>query len=120
MLDIRMKRVYAEASPDDGLRILVDRVWPRGISKEAAEVSEWLREIAPSDDLRQWFGHEPSRWPEFRDRYWSQLDDTPEVVERLRGLARRGRLTLVYGAKEERYNNARALKEYLEGNSELR
>jgi uncharacterized protein YeaO (DUF488 family) len=113
-LDIRLKRAYEEPSEGDGTRILVDRIWPRGVARDDAALDDWFRDVAPSDELRTWFGHEPSRWREFRRRYWEELDEMPEPVERLEGLARKGRLTLVYGARDEEHNNARALKEYLE------
>lgn len=111
--DIHLKRAYDPPSADDGTRVLVDGLWPRGVSKEAARLDLWLREIAPSDGLRGWFRHDPERWEEFRARYGRELDARPDEVARLRLLAGEGRLTLVYGARDERHNNARALREYL-------
>lgn len=112
---IKTKRVYDRPSRQDGLRVLVDRLWPRGMKKEDAKVDLWLKEVAPSDGLRKWYGHDPEKWPEFRRRYFRELDRKEEEVSRLRE-GRHGRnVTLLYSAREERYNNAAALKEYLEG-----
>ncbi len=113
-MDIRLKRAYSEAASDDGTRVLIDRLWPRGIAKENAHIDLWLKEIAPSTELRKWFGHEPSRWEKFRERYFHELDEHPDEVSRLRELAHSGPLTLVYGAKDEEHNDAVAIKEYLE------
>lgn len=113
-MQIWVKRVYTPAGRQDGARVLVDRVWPRGVSKEAAQIDEWLRDAAPSTALRKWFGHDPDRWEEFQRRYAKELDAATAAVERLAGYARRGRLTLVYGARDEQHNNAVALKAYLE------
>jgi uncharacterized protein YeaO (DUF488 family) len=113
-MDIRLKRAYEPASPEDGYRVLVDRLWPRGVSKDAARIDLWLREVAPSTDLRKWFGHDPARWAQFRTRYFRELDDRPEVIAQLRDLAREGVVTLVYGAKDREHNDAVALKDYLE------
>ncbi|MDA8164157.1 MAG: DUF488 domain-containing protein [Desulfobacteraceae bacterium] len=113
-MDIRVKRVYAKPEASDGLRVLVDRIWPRGLKKEAAGIDWWPREIAPSSGLRQWFGHEPSRWDEFRERYFRELESQGEMLAELREKAGKGPLTLVFGAREEEHNNAVALKEYLE------
>lgn len=112
-LEIRLKRAYEEPSEGDGARVLVDRIWPRGVSREEAQVALWLREVAPSDGLRRWFGHDPERWEQFRERYWKELGEREEVGV-LEGLARQGGVTLVFGAKDEEHNNAVALKEYLE------
>jgi uncharacterized protein YeaO (DUF488 family) len=112
-MKIRLKRVYEPASKGDGCRVLVDRVWPRGVRKEEAQIDVWLKEVAPSTALRKWFGHEPARWEEFEKRYFAELNAHPEVVEELVRLAKRGLVTLVYGAKDETHNNAVALKEYL-------
>ncbi|WP_066729743.1 DUF488 domain-containing protein [Desulfuromonas sp. DDH964] len=113
-MEIAVKRAYEEPSAKDGRRILVDRIWPRGRSKEVMQLDAWLKEVAPSDELRKWFGHEPEKWPEFKRRYFAELDDHPEAVAELRGLLGRGRVTLVFGARDEAHNNAVALKEYLE------
>ncbi len=111
---IRTKRAYEPPHPTDGERYLVDRLWPRGVKKDAARLSGWLQEVAPSDRLRRWFGHDPARWNEFCQRYFAELDDRAEAWEPILERAREGNLTLVYGAKDEQHNNARALKSYLE------
>ena len=110
----RLKRVYEPAAPDDGLRVLVERLWPRGLSKEAAAVDRWLKDLAPSPELRRWFGHEPARWPEFQDRYRAELDAMPEAVEDLAALCRQGPVTFVYAARDQERNSALLLKRYLE------
>jgi len=109
-----IKRVYAPADPSDGKRVLVDRLWPRGLTKERASVDVWMRDIAPSEELRKWFGHEPERWQEFRRRYHGELDRNPDALARLREMAEDGPVTLLFGAKDEEHNQAVALKEYLE------
>lgn len=116
-MTIRVKRVYEPPSADDGLRVLVDRLWPRGLSRDKARVDYWPRDIAPSDGLRRWFGHDAVKWPEFKKRYFRELAAKPETVEELASLARRRRVTLLFGAAETRYNNAVALKEFLAGKS---
>lgn len=110
---VTIKRIYEPAASDDGARVLVDRVWPRGISKEKAALTLWLKEIAPSTGLRKWFGHDPARWAEFRRRYHAELDDNPEPVAQLKRLIRSGRVTLLFGAKDAQHNQAQALAEYL-------
>ena len=110
---VKLKRVYEPPQRDDGYRILVDRLWPRGIAKEKAGFDLWLKEIAPSDALRKWFGHDPTRWARFRERYFRELDKSIEAVAELRRHVRKGTVTLLYAAKDEQFNNARALKEYL-------
>lgn len=114
MTEIRLRRAYEEPGPMDGQRILVDRVWPRGISKEDLELDAWLKDIAPSDALREWFGHDPGKWGAFKDRYTKELDEREEAVAAIRERCGEGRVTLVYGAKDEKRNNAVALKDYLE------
>lgn len=111
---IHLKRAYEPSAPEDGFRILVDRLWPRGIARDAAHVDLWLKEIAPSTELRKWFAHDPEKWAEFRKRYAEELDSRPAEVERLAECVRRGAVTLVYGAKDQQHNQAVALKEYLE------
>jgi len=111
---IGVKRVYEKASPDDGLRILVDRLWPRGLNKTKAKVDVWLKEIAPSHDLRQWYGHDPAKWDEFRTRYRAELQTRPELVDDLRHAASRQSITLLYASREKRLNNAFALKAILD------
>lgn len=110
---IRVKRVYEPPAGVDGRRILVDRLWPRGLSKAAAAVTTWIKEIAPSDKLRRWFGHDPERWPEFQRRYAAELDANPAAVAELRDLLRDGPATLVYAAHDADHNNAVALAGYL-------
>jgi uncharacterized protein YeaO (DUF488 family) len=112
-MTLRTKRVYEPPEQEDGLRVLVDRIWPRGLSKERAAVDLWLKEIAPSRDLRRWFGHDPSRWQEFKRRYFRELSHEEEPLNELRSQARKNTVTLLFGTREERYNNAEALKEYL-------
>jgi len=111
---IRMKRAYEARAPEDGRRVLVERLWPRGLSKERAAVDLWLKEVAPSTELRRWFGHDPERWPEFRRRYREELRRHPEELDRLRELARAGPLTLVYGSRDETHNAASVLKALLD------
>jgi uncharacterized protein YeaO (DUF488 family) len=111
--EVAVKRVYETHDKADGQRVLVDRIWPRGVSKKDAELALWLKEIAPSDELRKWFGHEPERWAEFQKRYRAELDANGEAVAQLRGLLRKGKVTLLYGAHDEAHNNAVALAAYL-------
>jgi uncharacterized protein YeaO (DUF488 family) len=110
---VKIKRIYDPPSEDDGVRILVDRLWPRGISKEAAAIDEWERDIAPSDELRKWFSHDPARWQEFRRRYVSELRKNPELISKLRRLAKKGPLTLLFAAKDVAHNNAVVLRELI-------
>jgi len=113
-MELRSKRVYLPADDDDGNRVLVDRLWPRGLSKEKLGGVAWVKDVAPSDALRKWFGHEPAKWDGFRERYFAELDANPEGVAALRAaLVPEGRNTLLFGAREERHNNAVALCEYL-------
>ncbi|TIS54369.1 DUF488 domain-containing protein [Mesorhizobium sp.] len=114
-LDIAVKRVYEPPASSDGQRVLVDRVWPRGVRKDDAALTLWLNDIAPSDELRKWFGHEPARWAEFQQRYRAELDSNGEAVGQLRALLGKGRVTLLYGAHDELHNNAVALANYLRG-----
>lgn len=111
---IRLKRVYDAPAPSDGLRVLVDRLWPRGLAKEAARIDEWRQDLAPSDALRKWFGHDPAHWEDFRRRYRRELQGRVEEVKGLAELARRGTITLVYGSRDEEHNNAVVLNELLE------
>ena len=112
-IDLMIKRVYAPQSDADGFRVLIDRLWPRGLSKAKAAVDLWLRGIAPSTALRTWFNHDPARWTEFRCRYAAELDRIPAVVDQLLNQVRQGRVTLLYSAQHEICNNAVALNEYL-------
>ena len=115
MSDLRVKRIYEPASDDDGARILVDRLWPRGVSRKEAQVDIWHKDIAPSAELRKWFGHDPQKWEEFKSRYFLELDNKPEVVTKLLPTAdEETQLTLLFSAKDPNFNNAAALKEYLE------
>jgi len=114
MMRIGLKRAYAAPGKDDGLRILVDRIWPRGISKDALKLDGWLKEIAPSGELRKWFGHDPEKWVAFKRLYFIELDGKNELVRELMSEVRQGPITLVFAAHDETRNNAVALKEYLE------
>ena len=111
---IKLKRVYEGPNPSDGFRVLVDRLWPRGISKEEAHIDEWLRDIAPSTELRKWFGHDPQKWPEFQRRYRDELKSNTQSLEKLLADTAGKDITLVYASREERYNNVTVLKEVLQ------
>jgi uncharacterized protein YeaO (DUF488 family) len=113
MAKIRLKRAYDEPSPDDGQRILVERLWPRGLTKERAAVDLWLKDIAPSPELRRWYGHDPARWEEFEERYRAELDANPDRVAELRRRLRHGPVTFVYAARDELHNSALVLRDYL-------
>lgn len=114
----KVKRVYDAAGPGDGYRVLVDRIWPRGVSKEKAHVDLWMKEIGPSDRLRKWFGHDPKRWAEFQKRYRKELKNNSELVGKLRELEKKdGTVTLVYSARDEEHNQAVALREFLKSTS---
>lgn len=110
---VGIKRIYDPPAPEDGTRVLVDRLWPRGISKDEARIDEWLKEIAPSDELRKWFGHDPARWEEFRQRYRRELEANAELLDHLRKLAEAGTVILLFAAKDEEHNNAVVLEELL-------
>jgi uncharacterized protein YeaO (DUF488 family) len=109
-----MKRVYEPSQYSDGKRVLIDRLWPRGLTKEKAKVDLWLKDVAPSTNLRKWFGHDPDKWSEFKKKYHRELNDNTKVVSILINLLRNGKVTIVYGAKDEEHNDAVVLKEYLE------
>jgi uncharacterized protein YeaO (DUF488 family) len=114
-LKIKIERIYDNPEGDNGFRILVDRLWPRGLSKERAKIDLWQKDIAPSDSLRKWFAHDENKWNEFRRKYFRELDKNTEAVNRLVKQAKgRDSITLLYGTKERRFNNAAALKEYLQ------
>lgn len=113
-MPIRLKRVYDPPSPADGLRVLVDRLWPRGLKKEDAALDRWDRDVAPSDALRKELHHDPSRWEELKARYFAELDANPEPVKRLAGEIRSGMVTLLFAARDTERNNAVALREYLQ------
>lgn len=110
---VRLKRVYEPPSPEDGVRVLVDRLWPRGLRKADAAVGRWMKDIAPSTELRQWFGHVPERWQEFRHRYAKELQQRASAIDELRELARHDTVTLVFGARDEEHNDAVVLREVL-------
>jgi uncharacterized protein YeaO (DUF488 family) len=110
---VRIKRAYEPAESADGFRVLIDRIWPRGVSKEEARLDEWARELAPSSELRAWFGHEPNRFDEFRRRYRAELSDRAEKLSELRRRGRQGALTLVYSARDIEHNDAVVLAELL-------
>jgi uncharacterized protein YeaO (DUF488 family) len=114
MVDLRTKRVHEKPERSDGRRVLIDRLWPRGVSKEAARIDFWAKAVAPSKELRQWYRHDPPKWPEFRKRYFAELDANAEAVAELRAQLGSGAATLVFGSREERLNNAAVLREYLE------
>ncbi len=111
---IQLKRAYEQAGPEDGVRYLVERLWPRGVKKTELRLDGWLKDAAPSDDLRRWFAHDPKKWDEFRRRYDTELDSRAEALLPIQTAARRGRVTLVYSAHDTEHNNAVALKQYLE------
>jgi len=113
-MSITIKRVYEEPSKEDGKRILIDRLWPRGLTKEKAKIDLWLKNIAPSTELRKWFGHDPAKWQEFKKRYLVEIKKNIQVLSELEGELKKGQVTLVYGAKDEEHNDAVVLKEYLE------
>jgi uncharacterized protein YeaO (DUF488 family) len=113
--NVQLKRIYLPTSPEDGARILVDRLWPRGVSKARAALAMWNKEVSPTTGLRQWFGHDPARWAEFCKRYRAELKTNPEAVEALRAVARQGRVTLVFGARDEDHNEAVLLRRVLLG-----
>jgi uncharacterized protein YeaO (DUF488 family) len=112
---VKLKRAYEPPAASDGQRILIDRLWPRGVSKAKAAIDRWLKEIAPSTELRKWFGHDPARWQEFRKRYAAEIRGHPEPLDELRRLVREGPLTLVYSARDETHNDAVVLRELLLG-----
>ena len=111
---IQVKRAYEPASRSDGARFLVERLWPRGIKKENLQIEAWLKDVAPSVELRRWFQHDPAKWAEFRQRYFHELQQHPDAWQSLLARARRGRVTLVYSAHDTEHNNALALMEFLE------
>jgi uncharacterized protein YeaO (DUF488 family) len=111
--NVKLKRAYAAPAAGDGTRVLVDRLWPRGVSKETAALDHWMKEIAPSNELRKWFHHEAPRWDEFRRRYLEELQRQGPLVEQLRDLARAGPVTLVYSARDEEHNDAVVLREVI-------
>ncbi len=115
-MTVRLKRAYDDPAADDGQRVLVDRVWPRGRTKEELRLDQWARDLGPSTELRKWFGHDPSRWPEFRTRYETELADEAKArqLDELAAVARAGTLTIVYGARDHEHNQAQVIAEELE------
>lgn len=111
---IKVKRAYEEASSSDGFRILVDRIWPRGIKKSDAQIDLWLKDIAPSKELRQWFGHDPKKWNEFKNRYKKELVGKSDLIKLIKKEAKSNTVTLVFGAKDVEHNNAVVLKEFMD------
>jgi uncharacterized protein YeaO (DUF488 family) len=110
---IKIKRIYEPASPDDGKRIYIDRLWPRGMKKEEMKIDEWLKEISPSDTLRKWFGHDPSKYIEFKKRYTNELEKHSEILEKIKKEGKRKTVTLLFSAKDEEHNNATVTREVL-------
>lgn len=109
----QLKRAYEPASRADGCRVLVERLWPRGVSKSQAAIDAWLKDVAPSSELRKWYGHDPARWDEFRRRYWAELRANRQAVDDLRTKERTGKVTLVFAARDQAHSGARALVEFL-------
>jgi uncharacterized protein YeaO (DUF488 family) len=116
---IHIKRAYDPATKSDGTRILVERLWPRGIKKEALKLNGWLKEVAPSTELRKWFSHDPAKWPEFQRRYRADLDQHPDAWQPILDAAKKGRVTLLFSSHDAEHNNVVALKAYLEKRSNL-
>ena len=114
---LRLKRAYEPAEPGDGTRILIDRLWPRGVSKAKAALDDWIKDVAPSTELRKWFGHDPARWTEFQRRYRAELRGRSETLDRIRNLAREHVVTLVYSAHDEEHNDAVVLRSVLLGDA---
>ena len=112
-MKIRLKRIYDKPESDDGVRILVERLWPRGVSKEKAKVDLWLKDVAPSAELRKWFNHDPEKWEEFKARYFLELDHKTETLKTILEITAKRNITFVYASKEEQYNSAKALLEYI-------
>lgn len=115
---IKVERVYG-VPESDGFRILVDRLWPRGLSKDKLKLDMWLKEIGPSNELRKWFGHDPDKWDEFKDKFFQELDQKEELINQIVTEAKKGDVILLFGAKDEEHNNAVALKEYIDTGMEI-
>jgi len=113
--NVQLKRAYIKAAPQDGVRVLVDRLWPRGVTKNDAAIDHWFKELAPSTELRKWFGHDPARWAAFQRRYAAEIREHGDLLAQLRGLARQGVVTLVYAAHDETHNDAVVLRNVLLG-----
>lgn len=114
---IEIKRVYEPATPEDGLRILAERLWPRGMKKEDAKLDHWFKDVAPSTELRKWFSHDPAKWSEFQERYWAELDQHPEAWGLILDAAKKGKVTLLFSSHDVDHNNVVALKSYLKEHS---
>lgn len=114
MNEIKIKRVYETSDKNDSVRILIDRLWPRGLTKQKAKIDIWIKEIAPSSSLRKWFAHNPARWQEFKEKYQQELHSKKDLLREVRDKVRRQKITLIYAAKDTQHNNAVVLKEYLE------
>ncbi len=112
---IKLKRVYEKPENEDGIRVLVERLWPRGVTKQKARVEHWLKEIAPTHQLRKWYKHDIEKWPEFKERYKAELQEKPELIDKLTSLEEKNTLTLVYSARDAEHNSALVLKEVLVG-----
>ena len=112
-MNIQLKRIYEAGSKEDGYRILVDRLWPRGFTKEKAALDLWLKEIAPSNELRKWFGHDPDKWKEFQKKYRQELKQNKEAVDILKDYIQKGNVTLLYAAKDEEHNEAQVIKDFI-------
>jgi len=110
---IKLKRAYEKPARDDGERILVERLWPRGLTKQGAKIDLWLKDVAPSAELRRWFGHDPDKWDEFRKRYQKELKDKNDLIKLLKRKAKAGAITLIYSARDEEHNSALVLKQFL-------
>jgi uncharacterized protein YeaO (DUF488 family) len=113
-MPIFLKRAYEKSAAEDGKRILVERLWPRGLKKAEVKIDEWLKDLAPSTELREWYSHDPAKWTEFKKRYWKELEAKKDVVLRLAKESKENKVTFVFASKEEKLNNAKALKEYIE------
>lgn len=113
-MSIAIKRVYEPAAPSDGFRILIDRIWPRGLTKDQTHIDLWLKDLAPSTALRKWFNHDPSKWEEFRTKYLSEIESHPDEIALVRKHIKQGLVTLVYAAKDTEHSNAAVLKEYFQ------
>jgi uncharacterized protein YeaO (DUF488 family) len=113
--NVKLKRAYEPPVADDGMRILIDRLWPRGITKKRAAIDQWMKDISPSTELRKWFGHDPARWDEFRRRYAQEVHKNSDLLDQLRSLARHGPITLVYSAHDEKHNDAVELRKLILG-----
>ena len=113
--NIKLKRAYEQPEAADGIRVLIDRLWPRGVKKGDAAIDQWMKELSPSTELRNWFGHDPARWDEFRERYAAEVSQHPDQLRQLRALSGEGTVTLVYSAHDEEHNNAVALRGFILG-----